>query len=252
MNTPLPGSVDLGRLAGAYRYRAEDTAAERAAAAAEAAGLGPGMLAIDVGGGAGGHAAVFAARGARVLVVDRSPDMARAARHAGLRVVVGDGAALPVAGATADLVYFHLSIHHGPSERWLAEAARVARPGGLVWVWTLAPEHHRSSFLARWFPSVAEIDEKRFPDPADLAVLMRRCGLASPEQSRHTERVTRTAGSWVSAVRAGFVSTLHLLDRAELEAGLSAFTAAHPEAEAPVSYDLAFCRVSATRPSLPS
>lgn len=252
MSPAPPGTVDLGRLAGAYRHRVEETAAQRAAAAAAAARLDPEMLAIDVGGGTGGHAAVFAARGARVLVVDRSFEMARAVRNAGLAAVVGDGGNLPIADAVADLVYFHLSIHHGRPEGWIAEAARVVRPGGLVWVWTLAPEHHRSSFLARWFPSVAEIDERRFPDPADIVVVMSRCGLVSPERAGQTERVTRTAGSWVAAVRAGFVSTLHLLDPCEVEAGLSAFTAAHPDPEEPIGYDLAFCRVSATRPSLPS
>lgn len=244
--------VDLERLADAYRYRVEEVSAQRAAMAADAARLRPRTVAIDVGGGAGSHAAVFAGRGAAVLVVDRSVDMARAARLAGIPAVVGDGAALPLADTQADLVYFHLSIHHGPVERWIAEAARVVRPGGTVWVWTLATEHHRSSFLARWFPSVASIDEQRFPDPDALAAVMMRAGLAGAEQSRHVERVTRTAGSWMAAVRAGFVSTLHLIGEDEIAAGLAAFAAAHPDPEERVHYDIRFRRVSAMRPSLPS
>ena len=244
--------VDLGRLAGAYGHRVEEAAADRAAMAAAAARLRPGTLAVDVGGGTGGHAAVFARRGGAVLVVDRSPDMAHAARQAGIPVVVGDGADLPLGAATTDLVYFHLSIHHGPSERWIAEAARVVRPAGLVWVWTLAPEHHRSSFLARWFPSVAAIDERRFPDPEALAGAMVRSGLSRVEQSEQVERVTRTAGSWVAAVRAGFVSTLHLIGDDEIAAGLDAFAAVHPDPGEAVDYEIAFRRVSAMRPSLPS
>lgn len=246
------GEVDLSRLAGAYRYRAEDAATGRAAMAGDAAGLRGGSLAIDVGGGNGRHAAVFAARESRVVVVDRSPDMAGAAHHAGVPVVIGDGAALPIADGCADLVYFHLSIHHGPAEGWIAEAARVVRPGGVVWVWTLAAQHHRTSFLARWFPSVAAIDEARFPDPEALAAAMVRHGLAEPVQSGQVERVTRTAGSWVTAVNAGFVSTLHLIAGDEITAGLAAFEAAHPDPAEPVSYTIAFHRVSAMRPSLPS
>lgn len=245
-------TVDLARLAGAYSHRGEAAAAGRAGRAADAAHLGPGMLAVDVGGGEGRHAAVFAARGARALVVDRSPEMARAARQAGAWVVIGDGAALPLADAAADLVYFHLSIHHGPVESWIAEAGRTVRPGGTVWVWTLSPEHIRSSFLARWFPRVAELDEQRFPDPGALAAAMRRQGLGDVEQEHAVEEVTRRAAAWVAAVRAGFVSTLHLLEPSELEAGLAAFTAAHPDPEAAVVYSLGFLRVSATRPSLPS
>ena len=223
------GSVDLGRLAGAYGYRAEQAATGRAALAADAAHLSAGKVAIDIGGGTGTHTAVFAGRGARVFIVDLSPDMALRAQRSGHAVVVGDGAALPIASATVDLVYFHLSIHHGDPERWIAEAARVVRPGGMVWVWTLAPEHLRSSFLTRWFPSVAAIDEHRFPDPDRLAASMAESGLGMAEQSTHTERITRTAGSWVAAVGAGFVSTLHLLDPSEVASGVAAFTAAHPD-----------------------
>ncbi|HAX80943.1 MAG TPA: hypothetical protein DCY40_00040 [Actinobacteria bacterium] len=244
--------VDLDRLAAAYSHRGEAAAALRAVQAADATHLGPAMLAVDVGGGDGRHAAVFSRRGATALVVDRSQAMARAARASGVSAVVGDGAALPLADGTADLVYFHLSIHHGPAEVWLAEAGRIVRPGGRVWVWTLSREHLRTSFLARWFPRVAELDEQRFPDPDDLAAAMRRLGLIDLEQEAVTEEVTRSAGAWVAAVRAGFVSTLHLLDPAEIEAGLAAFTVAHPDAAAPVRYSLGFRRVSAMRPSLPS
>jgi SAM-dependent methyltransferase len=245
-------SVDLARLAGAYSHRGEEAAALRAADAADAAALCPGMLAVDVGGGGGRHAAVFAGRGAQALVVDRSPEMARAARLAGVPAVVGDGAALPVADGVADLVYFHLSIHHGPAGAWLAEARRIVHPGGRVWVWTLSREHVRTSFLAQWFPRVAELDELRFSDPADLAAAMHTLGLVGVEQDSATEEVRRSAAAWVAAVRAGFVSTLHLLDPAEIESGLAAFAAAHPDPDAPVVYSLGFRRVSATRPSLPS
>ena len=246
------GGVDLGRLAAAYGHRVEEAAAVRAAAAATTARLQPGSLAIDVGGGTGAHAAVFAATGSRVLVIDRSIAMATAARRIGIPAVVGDGASLPVGDACADLVYFHLSIHHGPSDRWISEGARVVRPGGVVWVWTLAPQHHRTSFLARWFPSVAPLDEARFPDPGVVAGAMLDNGLIDPVQSDHVEHVTRSAGSWAEAVRAGFVSTLHLVAAEEIAAGLAAFEAAHPDPEESVAYTIAFRRVSATRPSLPS
>jgi SAM-dependent methyltransferase len=246
------GGIDLGRLAAAYGHRAEAASAGRALAAATNARLGRGSLAVDVGGGTGTHAAVFAATGSRVLVVDRSMAMAAAAHRLGVPVVVGDGAGLPVGDACADLVYFHLSIHHGPFDRWISEAGRVVRPGGVVWVWTLAPEHHRTSFLAQWFPSVAPLDEARFPDPARLARAMLDNGLIDAVQSDHVEHVTRSAGSWVEAVRAGFVSTLHLVPPDEIASGLAAFEAAHPDPSEAVAYTIAYRRVSATRPSLPS
>ncbi len=56
----------------------------------------------------------------------------------------------------------------------------------------------------------------------------------------------------MAAVRAGFVSTLHLLSADQVTAGLNAFAAAHPDPDELVSYRLAFRRVSAIAPSLPS
>ena len=81
---------------------------------------------------------------------------------------------------------------------------------------------------------------------------MAESGLGMAEQSTHTERITRTAGSWVAAVGAGFVSTLHLLDPSEVASGVATFTAAHPDPDEVVDYDIAYRRVSSTRPSLPS
>ncbi len=245
-----PRDVDLGRLAAAYGHRAGGAADERATAAAAAARLGPGRLAVDIGGGTGSHAAVFAAIGARVLVVDRSFDMVRLARDAVGAAVVGDAGSLPLGDECADLVYFHLSLHHGPAAEWIGEAARVVRPGGVVWVWTLAQLDE--SFLARWFPAVGVIDRLRFISPSEISAVMTAAGLTGVGRAAADETVIRSAGSWMAAVRAGFVSTLHLLPAEQIAAGLDAFAAAHPDPDEPVSYRLAFRRVSAIRPSLPS
>lgn len=244
------GDVDLGRLAAAYGHRAGGASVERARAAATAARLRAGGLAVDVGGGTGSHAAVFAATGAGVLVVDRSMDMARLAREAAGAAIVGDAGCLPLGDGCADLVYFHLSLHHGPAPDWIGEAARIVRPGGVVWVWTLT--ELEDSFLARWFPAVGEIDRRRFIPPEAISAVMTAAGLTAVDTGAADEVVVRSAGSWMAAVRAGFVSTLHLLSAAEIAAGLDAFAAAHPDADEPVSYRLAFRRVSAIRPSLPS
>lgn len=244
--------VDLARLAAGYDHRMEVAAEARAEVAAEAGGLGEGHVAVDVGGGRGRHGAVFANRGARVVLVDRSPDMALAAHGRGVAAVVGDAARLPLRGEIASLVYFHLAIHHGPADRWLAEAFRVVRPGGLIWVWTLAPEHHRTSFLTRWFPSVGGLDEARFQPPDEIGRLLRDVGCDDVVVSERSDPVERTAGSWETAVRAGFVSTLHLIDPEEIEAGLAAFATAHPDPVETIRYTLQFSRVSGRRPALPA
>jgi SAM-dependent methyltransferase len=233
--------VDLPRLAAAYEHRRGRDAAEgRAHDAAGQAGVGRGDIVIDVGGGRGDHSMVFARLGAVAVVVDPSLDMARHAAAGGVPSVVAPGERLPVADGCASLVYLHLSIHHGVPDAMVSEARRVVRPGGVAWVWTLAREHHRSSFLARWFPSVASIDEARFPDPDDIAAMMGAVGFERVRMGERLEVVARTAASWEAAVHAGFVSTLHLLDPAEVIAGLERFRSEHPEPDAMIEYTLQY------------
>lgn len=244
--------IDLEALAAGYAHRVTtpDSLA-RAAAAADAAGLGPRSVALDIGGGRGFHAGVFAGRGATAVVIDRSRGMASAAAEVpGVDVVVGDAADLPLADGSADLAYFHLSIHYGDWRKSLEEAVRVVRPGGTVWVWTFGAEHLRSSFLAHWFPSMVPIDEARFPAPDSVAAHLEEAGCTGIALSEAPEVVQRTAGEWRAAVVAGFVSTLQMLTPGDVEAGLARFTEAYPRPEEMVSYRLGYVSVSATTPSL--
>jgi SAM-dependent methyltransferase len=192
---------------------------------------------------------VFAGTGARVVVVDRSAAMTRAAVERGLSAVVGDGRSLPFGDGIADLVYFHISLHYGGWEYMLAEAARVVKPGGLVAVWTFAGDHFRHSMLARWFPSIVPLDEARFPHPDLLVARMWALGLESVSQLAETETVSRRAADWEAAVRAGFVSTLQLLDPAELEFGLARFHKEHPDPDEVLHYRLWFRGIMGRKPA---
>jgi SAM-dependent methyltransferase len=241
--------VDLDALAAGYDHRPISEAGRgRARMAARKAALGSGSLVVDVGGGRGRHARVFAATGAAVVVVDRS--MAAAVHVDGVEAVVGDARCLPIAGGSADLVYFHLSIHYGGWEESLAEAVRVVRPAGRIWIWTLHPEHHRSSFLARWFPSVGPIDEARFPEPSLLDSRLADLGCGEIEITESSEEVLRSAADWIAAVEAGFVSTLQILPPGELAAGLRRFRTVHPDPGEILRYGLRYVSVSAVAPSL--
>jgi SAM-dependent methyltransferase len=209
-----------------------------------AGGLVPGDLAVDVGGGPGHHAAVWAGDGLRAVVVDPGREMNRiAAARPGVQVVRARGEAIPLRTGLARLVLFHLSIHYGDWRLSLAEAARVLARGGVCRVWTLGPDHHEVSLLARWFPSVAAIDRVRFPDPSDLAAELARYGTVS--SGTETETKERRVGEWIAAVRAGFVSTLQMVDRGEIDRGLAAFCAAHPDPGERVSYELRWTWIAA-------
>jgi ubiquinone/menaquinone biosynthesis C-methylase UbiE len=204
------------------------------------------MVALDVGGGPGAHAAQWASAGARAIVVDPSSDMNQLAlaEHPGLPVVRARAESLPFRTGCAALVYFHLSIHHTSWRVALAEATRVVRPNGTVAVMTLGPAHHDSSMLQRWFPRVAVLDRGRFPDPADLVAELSRAG-ADVAVERVVQTKRRRTGDWVAAVEARFVSTLQMLDDEEIEMGLAAMAARHPDADAQLAYPMVWEEITA-------
>ncbi len=238
------GEVDLSRLADGYRHR-NPSQASRARAASAGESLGAGSLILDVGGGPGFHAAVWAEQGHHPIILDPEPAMTAPARDAGLAVVHGIAQALPFRDRSFDLVWFHFSLHYGDWRRALDEALRVIRPGAHIEIWTLAADHHDASMLARWFPSVPAIDRDRFPEATAVeSYLADRAGSVS--RTGAVEHKVRSAGEWASAAESGFVSTLQLIDPAELEAGLAAFRAAYPDPSATVDYELRLNRITAS------
>jgi SAM-dependent methyltransferase len=111
-------------------------------ALAELAGLAAGDRVIDVGAGIGGPARVLAARyGAHVTAVDATPRFCRAAEmltrgtrlDGQVRVVCGDALDLPFADGGFDLAWTQaVSQNIADKPRFVAELARVVRPGGRV------------------------------------------------------------------------------------------------------------------------
>ena len=97
---------------------------------------------LDVGCGEGALARRLAGTGARVVGLDPLAGALETARAAGektpsLRYVEGVAEALPFARESFDIVIFFNSLHHVPVPSMapaLAEASRVLRPGGLLYV----------------------------------------------------------------------------------------------------------------------
>ena len=237
--------VDLSRLAEGYQHRPpSDASLARARSAGSE--LQPGSMILDVGGGPGHHAAVWSAQGHTPIVLDPGTEMTKPARDRNVTVVRGLSQALPFGDKRIDLVWFHLSIHYGDWRAAADEALRVVRRSGRIEIWTLASDHHENSLLAQWFPAVADIDRARFPAGADVETHLATAG-SSVQRSRVIEQRTRTAGEWVDAVEAGFVSTLQLVDEAELKSGLVAFQEAHPDPSVDIAYELRLDRVVAQR-----
>lgn len=96
---------------------------------------------VDIGSGDGALCRLMARHGATVLGIEcgsRQLAMARAAQPVGSEVyVAGVAQALPLPADRMDIVVFSNSLHHVPQrfqDHALAEAARVLRTGGLIYV----------------------------------------------------------------------------------------------------------------------
>lgn len=170
--------------------------------------------------------------------------LAAARLHPGVHTVRAVAQALPIRTATCLLAYFHLSIHYGDWRAALGEAQRVLLPSGRIEIWTLGPRHHASSNLARWFPSVRIIDERRFPDPEEVGAFLEGRGMDVARATPDVE-ITRTPSEWIASVEAGFVSTLQLVEPDELAGGLKAFRTAYPDDSRALRYLLRYDRIVA-------
>ncbi len=93
---------------------------------------------LDVGCGAGALVRELAARGARAVGLETSERQLGDARSHGIgRFVVGRAEELPLPEHSLDAVLFMRSLHHVPEAAMLpalADARRVLRPGGVVYV----------------------------------------------------------------------------------------------------------------------
>lgn len=233
--------IDLADLAAAYRLRPMSEAATARAAAAASASLDP---LLDVGGGPGHHAGVWAGMGRSAVVVDISEAMVKkASEHRHVVVARGAAESLPFTDNAFGLAYFHMSIHYGDWRRALSEAVRVVRGGGRIEVWTFNPSAMHETSLGRWFPTVASLDRERFPDPSDLASHCAK-SVASVDVCTTDETIIRTARAWEEAVRGRFVSTLQLIDESELESGIRNFREEYPDDESVYRYNAPFTTVT--------
>lgn len=176
-----PGFSGLGGLVAALsmtRGRSGD-----AELALELAALRPGDHVVDVGCGPGAAVRLAASRGATVVGVDPAAVMLGVARwmtwgRSGITWQIGSAEALPLAGASADVVWALSTVHHWPDVRaGVDEVARVLRPGGRF----VAIEHQADPSAGRhgshgWTEAQADT----------LAGMCWDAGLADVDVSAHT------------------------------------------------------------------
>jgi SAM-dependent methyltransferase len=165
----------------------------------------PGELTLDIGCGEGRMARALAAAGHRVIGVDVTELLARAASHHDdpVSAVVADAAALPFADGVADLVAWFMSLMDTDDfAAAVSEAGRVLRPGGRYCIAIVHPlaESGRSLEDGSFLVDRPYLQVWRYPDE------LHRQGI---EMTFHTEhrpiesyaRALEDAGLVIEAIR---------------------------------------------------
>jgi SAM-dependent methyltransferase len=161
--------------------------------------LASGMALLDVATGCGFLAAEAAGRGASVVAIDLSPGMLEKARrlHPDIDFRVGEVEHLPVLDGSLDAVVCGFGVGHFPwPEAAVAECARSLKPGGRIALsWWAEPGRQRVQGLFR--DAIAEVGARpppdmpkghsplRFCDAAELRRLLQGAGLADVEVKDH-------------------------------------------------------------------
>lgn len=147
-----------------------------------------GLTIADIGSASGVSAALFAARGAKVLGIEIAPELVAQAKELWqdyaerIDFTVGDAENLDLPDASLDAVFFGGVLHHIPQlDRVYAEAYRVLKPGGKL----VAIEPNRLDFLELIEWGVADLRGKLTPneypiDPQAMKSELKASGFTHP------------------------------------------------------------------------
>ena len=105
--------------------------------------------------------------------------------------------------------------------RAFPELVRILVPGGRAVVATFTPAHFEWFWLISVFPTVAELDLARFPNPEVLAGELEAAGFSSVRVRTVAQRTTLAKEEALERIRGRYISTLRLLDEETFVAGLA-------------------------------
>jgi SAM-dependent methyltransferase len=140
--------------------------------------------------------------------------------------------ALPFEDGSFERVVFRLVVHLVDRPAAFSEAARVLVSGGRVVVATFAPEHFDSYWLSGCFPTVREIDRRRFPTAEELTGKLTGAGFRGVRARRLSQVGSLGRDEALERIRGRYISTLRLLSKYDFRAGL-----ARAEAELPATIE---------------
>jgi ubiquinone/menaquinone biosynthesis C-methylase UbiE len=209
-------------------------------AVSEEEGLAAATRLLDVGCGTGSLVELAVRRLAvRAWGVDASAAMLEQARARGVRAAgfkQARAADLPFRDGWFDAATMRLVVHLLGAERPAAfgELARVLAPGGVLHIWTFAAEHIDGFYLASYLPGLRAVDRARFPEPDVLQAELAAAGFERSWTRRHDVPREVDRARAAARLREGYISTISLLDPAEVEEGARGLEAEAAAGEPPL------------------
>ncbi|MCY7301659.1 MAG: methyltransferase domain-containing protein [Thermoleophilia bacterium] len=178
---------------------------------------------LDVGCGTGRLAEALRSEAeAKVWAIDSSAQMVDIAREtlpADIGVRRGAAERLPFRDGWFDRVTMSLVLHLLNRSDALPEARRVVQDDGRIAISTFHPDHFDSYWLNPYFPSIREIDLRRFPTPETMQLELAQAGFPRFEQQLVVTEGTLGRDDALSRIRGRHISTFDLLTPEELAEG---------------------------------
>jgi ubiquinone/menaquinone biosynthesis C-methylase UbiE len=173
---------------------------------------------LDLGAGTGRFAALLHPAH-RVVAVDASREMlAVAGAKAAFPCVRGDAHRLPLGADSFDVTLLVMVLHHLRSYgAALQEVARVSRR---IVIATTDMTRRRLGILEEAFPSLLEIDRRRFPSIGAIRQALTVAGFGGIRVEERPYLRTFTAERQLDRVRRRYLSTFDLLPPGEFERGM--------------------------------
>lgn len=228
-DNPFYAREDVAARYNLARNLPEDVEREWSGVIARHAGFAPGVC-VDLGCGTGRFTGILAATfGGRVIGIDPSRPMLRAAAVAlrgtpGVTLLHGRAESIPLAPDSVDFVLMSMSYHHVPDKpAALASVRRTLRSGGVLCIRTCSLEALDSYLYQRFFPEARAFDERRFPSRDGLVRQVGGAGFSLRHFETVRQRVAENLASYREKTAHRGHSDLQVLSDDQFEQGMKRF-----------------------------
>lgn len=197
--------------------------------------IAPGARVLDIGCGTGRLTIPLRQMTqAEIYGLDLSSEMLEQAKSKkgadAIYWVLGDAQALPFPEEFFDCTFMCLVLHHIEDKRQaIEEMYRVLKPGGRSLIWTVSHQQIKDFLLNEFFPSLQELDLKRFPSISTIKALMGTASYSNIREETVIWQEQIATSRYIEKVRNKYISTLSLLSEEEFSEGLEKLEKSLPQ-----------------------